>query len=158
MIIFRRFAVLAVLAFWQGGFVFYAAVVVPVAMSVLHPPSLQAFVTMTVTRYLNFAGVVALAVLALDIVLARDERSRRRFLRWASWLLMTAALIVLFWIHPRLMAYMDSHSQVILDREALYPLHRIYLLVSAAQWLCAMLFIVLMLRGWQEEDLLKREV
>lgn len=152
MIILRRFAVLAVLTFWQGGFVFYAAVVVPVAMSVLRPPSQQSFVTMTVTRYLNFAGVVALAVLALDIALAHDQCSRRRFLRSFLWILMAAALIALFWIHPRIMAYMDTGTQVILDHDAMYPLHRLYLLASAAQWLCAMVFSVLMLRVWQEED------
>src|SRR2546423_36846 len=128
MIVLRRFAVLFALMFWQGGFVFYAVVVVPVAMSVLRPATQQAFVTMNVTRYLNFAGIVALAVLALDILLAREDRARRRFMRSTLWLLMTAALMVLFWIHPRIMAYMDHSSQVILDREALYPLHRIYLL------------------------------
>ena len=65
---------------------------------------------------------------------------------------MAAALIVLFVIHPMIMTYMNPDAQVILDREALYPLHRVYLLVSAAQWLCATLFTVLMLRVWQEED------
>ncbi len=152
MTLLRRFAVLCVLIFWQGGFVFYAAVVVPVAMSVLQPPTQQSFVTMNVTRYLNLAGLVALAVLALDVLLAREAGSRQRLARWLLWGLMTAALAALFWIHPRIMAYMDPALQAILDRQALYPLHRVYLVVSAAQWLCATLFIVLTLRVWQEED------
>jgi hypothetical protein len=158
MIPLRRFAVLAVLMFWQGGFAFYAAVVVPVAMSTLRPPSQQSFVTLSVTRYLNFAGIVALAILALDIVLAREKRSRRRILRLTLWLLMTAALGALFWIHPQLVFYMDRETQLILDRETLYPLHRIYLLVSAVQWLCAMGFTVVMLRVWQDEDCVKTDV
>ena len=147
----RRFLVFAVLMFWQGGFVFYAGVVVPVAMSVLRPPSAQSFVTMAVTRYLNFAGIAALALLALDVFLTRDL-SARRSIRWTLWGIMAAALAVLFWLHPRLAALMDPAEQIILDKEALYPIHRYYLLVSTGQWLCATIFIFLMLRSWQEED------
>ena len=65
---------------------------------------------------------------------------------------MVIALAALFWLHPKLAAWMDSASQTILDRERLYPLHRAYLWISSAQWLCAVVFIVLMLRSWREED------
>jgi hypothetical protein len=140
------------LMFWQGGFVFYAAVVVPVAMSILEPPALQSFVTLAVTRYLNLAGASTLAILALEVWLTPDVSTRRRISRWLCWLLMTAALVALFLVHPQLVRFMDQESKVILDRQALWPLHRLYLLVSAAQWLCAVIFVVLTLRAWKEED------
>ena len=45
MTILRRFLVLIALFFWQGGFTFYAAVVVPVGQQVLHSHLRQGFVT-----------------------------------------------------------------------------------------------------------------
>ncbi len=152
MTLLRRFAVLAVLMIWQGGFVFYAGIVVPVAMSVLRPPSQQSFVTLVVTRYLNFIGLVALTVLALDLVWTRDQGVRCRSIRWLLWALMGVAQAALFWIHPRLSDYMDPVGQVITNRDALYPLHRAYLSISAGQWLCATVFVVLTLRVWKELD------
>jgi hypothetical protein len=148
----RRFLVLAALMFWQGGFVFYAAVVVPSAMSVLRPPSLQSFVTLKVTHYLNLAGVVTLAALALDVYLSRDPSPRRRWFRAGCVAFMALASAALFVLRGRLAEWMDTTSQTILDREALYPLHRGYLWISTAQWLAAVAFIVLMLIAWREED------
>lgn len=147
-----RFLVLTTFAFWQGGFVFYSAVVVPVAMSVLRPPRSQSFVTLDVTRYLNLAGLVTLLLLGLEVFLTRDGSNRRRIWRWLCWLLMTVSLGALFWLHPRLAAHMDRIDQVIVDREAFYPWHRLYLGTSTAQWFFATIFLVLTLRVWQEED------
>lgn len=42
---------------WQGGFFFYAAVVVPIGSDVLGSPITQGFVTQEVTRWLNILGV-----------------------------------------------------------------------------------------------------
>ena len=46
----RRFIVLVALCFWQGGFTFYAGVVVPVGTDVLGSSLKQGFVTRRVTR------------------------------------------------------------------------------------------------------------
>jgi hypothetical protein len=148
----RRFLVLVVLSFWQGGFVFYAAVVVPVGMSVLRPPALQSFITLRVTHYLNIVGAVALGVLALEILFAHDAEKTRVRVRFGLWLLMTFALVGLFILHPRIARWMDADAQTIIDRESLYPLHRLYLLLSAAQWLCAMVFTVLTLSVWRDVE------
>src|SRR2546428_9021513 len=71
----RRFLVLAALMFWQGGFTFYAAVVVPVGQQVLGSDLEQGFITRQVTQWLNVAGAVALVPLAWDVLAA--ERRRR---------------------------------------------------------------------------------
>ena len=49
----RRFLVLAALMFWQGGFTFYAAVVIKVGQDVLGSHRRQGFVTRRVAQYLN---------------------------------------------------------------------------------------------------------
>src|SRR6185369_1551494 len=94
----RRFLVLFAFLFWQGGFVFYSAVVVPVGMDVLRPPARQSHITMPVTRYLNLLGGITLLVLALDVFLTRDDSARRRGWRWVCCLFMAAALAGLVWL------------------------------------------------------------
>ena len=56
VILLRRLLVLAAFAFWQGGFTFYAAVVVPVGTEVLGSSMEQGSITRRVTVYLNMAG------------------------------------------------------------------------------------------------------
>ncbi len=70
MALLRRFLVLLALFFWQGGFTFYAAVVVPIGQHVFGHLR-QGFVTRQVTVYLNLAGAVALLILVWDLFAAR---------------------------------------------------------------------------------------
>src|SRR5437899_2231150 len=55
----RRFTVLIALMFWQGGFTFYAAVVVPIGQEELGSHESQGFITRGVTNYQNRAGAIA---------------------------------------------------------------------------------------------------
>jgi hypothetical protein len=140
------------LMFWQGGFTFYAAVVVPIGTDVLGSPAAQGWITRRVTGYLNLAGAVALVVLGWDVAASRDPRRWRRLLRWLTWLVMATALGVLVWLHPRLDALLDVDFQEILDRRLFRGLHRRYLWVSTAQWAAGIAAVLLMLRAWQGED------
>ena len=63
LILVRRFLVLAALMFWQGGFTFYAAVVVPIGTAQLGGATEQGFITRHVAWYLNLVGAVALGFL-----------------------------------------------------------------------------------------------
>lgn len=146
----RRFLVLFALLFWQGGFLFYSAVVVPVGRATLPQPALQSLVTREATFYLNLVGGVALVVLALDVLKTRDA-SPRKGERWRCWLLMAVALAVLLWLHTRLGEGMDREPQPS-ERTVFYLLHLMYLIAGTVQWLGAMLFLVLTLRAWQAED------
>ena len=74
----RRLLVLAALMFWQGGFTFYAAVVVPVGKEVLGSHFNQGRITRRVTVYLNLAGAVALLPLAWDAAASADRAARWR--------------------------------------------------------------------------------
>jgi len=151
MILLRRFLVLAALFFWQGGFTFYAAVVVPVGRDVLTPMG-QAFVTQPVTWYLNLSGAAALALLVWDTVAAHGPSAGRRRGRWLCWAGMAVALGLLFWLHARLDALLDADGAKVLDRKAFRFEHRCYLWVSTVQWFLGMVYTWLSLEVWRGED------
>src|SRR4051794_40597073 len=98
MTICRRSLVLAALMFWQGGFTFYAAIVVPVGTEGLGSAAEQALITRRGTWSINVRGAVALGVFAGEG--AATRRGRRG--RWLTWLVMAAALAVLVVLRGRL--------------------------------------------------------
>lgn len=151
MLLLRRFLVLAALFFWQGGFTFYAAVVVPVGTDVLGSTRRQGFITRRVTHYLNLSGAVALVPLAWDVLSARD-RGPRRGLRAGLWLGMASAQAALFWLHAHLDGLLQVKGGIVLDPEAFRPAHRLHLWVSTAQWACGLLFLLLTLYAWRSAD------
>ena len=157
MVTVRRALVLAILMFWQGGFTFYAAVVVHVGHEVLSR-RLQGFVTRRVTNYLNVAGVIALPLLAWDTAaLGRGlqtapQRRGRRALRWLCWGGLAITLGLLVWMHRHLDTLLDPTAFEVLDPDAFYPAHRWYLHVSTVQWACALAYGLLTLLDWRDED------
>jgi len=148
----RRFLVLAALSFWQGGFTFYAGVVVPVGQDVLHGHLEQGFITRRVTVFLNLSGLVALLALTWDLWAARDPAAWRRRLRWLLWLALGLTLVALYLQHARLDALLDPEDLDISDRKAFGPLHRLYLWTSTLQWACGIAYLLLTLASWRTED------
>jgi uncharacterized membrane protein len=157
MILFRRFLVMTALLFWQGGFLFYASVVVPVAQKELATPQepdshrRQGFVTRRVTNFLNLSGAIALAILALELMSA-DHKRWRRLARAILWLGMAAALALLVWLHIHLDSMLDPDQRLILDREQFYASHRAYLWISTVQWAFGVVFLWLTLAAWRAAD------
>jgi hypothetical protein len=151
MILFRRFLVMTALLFWQGGFLFYAAVVVPVAQEVLGSHLRQGFVTRRVTNRLNLSGAIALAIVALELATS-DRKRRRRLARAILWLGMAAALALLVWLHIHLDSMLDPDQRLILDREQFYTSHRAYLWISTVQWAFGVVFLWLTLAAWRAAD------
>jgi hypothetical protein len=147
----RRFLVLAALLFWQGGFLFYASVVVPVGQE-LTSHRRQGLITQQVTNYLNLAGAVALVPLAWDVAVSGDGSLRRRVFRWASWAGMALALALLAWLHPRLDELLDNASLSIADPPLFRERHRVYLWTSTVQWALGVAYTLLMLLAWRAED------
>jgi hypothetical protein len=151
MILFRRFLVITALLFWQGGFLFYAAVVVPVAQEELGSHLRQGFVTRRVTNRLNLSGAIALAIVALELATA-DRKRWRRLARAILWLGMAAALALLVWLHIHLDSMLDPDQRLILDREHFYTNHRVYLWISTVQWAFGVVFLWLTLAAWRAAD------
>ena len=138
-----RFVVVAAFAFWQGGFTFYAAVVVPIGTEVLGSPMEQGAITRRVTVYLNVAGTVALLLFAADNVVTLDSAKWRRMVRWLAWVGMAATLGVLVWLHPRMSELLDASAL----RE-FRGHHRWYLWISTVQWGFGVVYLVLTLWSW----------
>jgi hypothetical protein len=149
-VMLRRFLVMTALLFWQGGFLFYSSVVVPIGQEMLG--TTQAFVTRRVTQSLNLAGAVALVVLLPD-ALARGAGSRlRKRLRLAAWVGMAVALGTLVWMHPHLDAFLDHELHIVEDHKGFRPWHRVYLWVSTIQWALGVVYLWLTIGAWRDDD------
>jgi hypothetical protein len=154
----RRFLVLAALMFWQGGFTFYAAVVVPVGQEELGSHLQQGFITRRVTHYLNLSGAAALVLLAWDLVLSKEPSRTRHRLRWAAWSGMVLILCALVWLHGRLDEHLDTAMRELLDPRIFRRGHRWYLWLSTVQWGFGLTYAGLTLQAWRIEDRRSQEV
>jgi len=148
MTIFRRFLVMTVLFFWQGGFVFFSGVVVPIGREEIGKD--QSLITSRVSYYINLAGAVAVAPLLWD-VFAPDPSLRRRRLRAMLWLILMLTLLAQVYLYYQLLAMLPD----IMNNN--YPPsfsleHRAYLWISTAQLAAAIGYMVTMLLAWRAQD------
>ena len=148
MTLFRRFLTLVAFAFWQGGFTFYVAVVVPIGTDVLGSAAAQGFITRQVAIWMNVAGAVAVPILLWDAAATRPFRRSRIALA----LLLAIGLIGLAILYPRLDALLDNINNRILDRREFMPLHRKYLWISTAQWAVGVVYLLLTPWAWRKMD------
>jgi hypothetical protein len=127
-------------AFWQGGFMFYGAVVVPIGSEILGSDLEQGFITQRVTIWLNISGLVCLAIW-LWLIRVTQPRDKWDLLLW---LILMVCLVSQFLVHAQMSRFIDSESHQILDRVQLKRWHPVYLSISTLQW-----FVALILLGWQ---------
>ncbi|MBY0514071.1 MAG: hypothetical protein K2P78_09200 [Gemmataceae bacterium] len=147
----RRFVVALALAVWQGGFFFYAAVVVPAGTDVLGSAAGQGAITVRVTDGLNLCGVLGLAAVAWDVALSRDPARRRTAARWWCWAAMLACQYLLLVLHAVLESLMDPTRTHVQVRPPFYTVHRIYLWVSTVVWVAGLALVWWTLRAWAAE-------
>lgn len=148
----RRFLVFQALLLWQGGFLFYTAVVVPVGTRVLGSGAAQGGITARVTDALNVCGVVGLGLLAWDVASTRDPVRRRTAARWWCWAAAAGCQFVLVVAHQLLDSFMDPGRTYVVIRPPFYPVHRVYLWASTVQWLAGLVLAWLTLRAWAAES------
>src|SRR5690242_6827370 len=111
----RRYVSLLAVAFWLGGFTFYASVVIHTGHRVFGSRVETGFLTQQVTNWLNLSGVIALAVLLVNGLF--DWRHANRWVKgglWLTWLIMAAILAVLYGMHPVLDRMLDPEAHRIL--------------------------------------------
>ena len=148
----RRFLVFQAFLLWQGGFLFYAAVVVPVGTAFLQSQTTQGLITQRVTDYINLFGGVWAAVFLWDVYAARDPNGRRRLARWLGWTACVGLLGVLVWLHADMDALIDRDAERVRDRGAFKAVHIAYLWVTSGHWLVALALAWLTLGAWRAED------
>ena len=127
-----RFACIAAIAFWMGGFTFYALIVIPVGNRLLGSIE-QGLVTQQVTNRMNLLGVASLAILLPGV--------RKSRVLATSWLVMAAALAALYWLHPRLDALIDGSLRIVSDEPRFYRWHQAYLAAVTVQWSAAVIHL-----------------
>ena len=138
----RRFLVIQTLMLWQGGFLFYAAVVVPTGTHVFGSFG-QGIVTRLVTDWLNGIGAVTVVLLAWDQWANGDSRNLGRA-RWGLWAVLVGSLAGLALVHLRIEPYVDST----MEHRDFYAWHRVYLVAAAVQWAAGLAYVAVMLRAW----------
>jgi hypothetical protein len=144
MCIIRRTLVFLLVLFWQGGFTFYALVVIPTGARVLGGHAIQATVTRALVPWLHAAGGAALLVMLWDAL--AGHRTRLRLALLGCLLVTLAAQVTLAVILDQVM---DSPAHA---RGNFYSWHRAYLLVSGVQWLLFVSSVPLTLLAWRNED------
>jgi hypothetical protein len=144
----RRYLVFQAFALWQGGFLFYAAVVVPTGTEVLGSSAAQGFITARVTDTLNLIGLAALGLAVWDLALTRDPSRRRTTVRWWCWGVLAVGQLVLFLCHELLDSYLDPTRSFIENWPPFRPVHRVYLWTSTIQWCTGLGFAWATLRAW----------
>lgn len=148
MVVLRRFVLIMALLFWQGGFMFYASVVVTVGANTLGSELLQGFITESVTNYLNVAGAFCITVWGMSLWCDPRSTSGRIRSDWLLWSTLLATLGVLLQLHPRMDQCLDFESRIVLNMQRFHSLHRIYLITSTAQWLISCILLWLTLARW----------
>ncbi len=153
MTTFRRFIVFQTFLLWQGGFLFYTAIVVPAGTQVLGSAAAQGAITARVTEALNLIAVVGLLAFAWELNSSRDSHVRRTRMRWWCWGVAVVCQCVLFFAHHLLTAFMDAERMSVTITPPFYPVHRLYLWASTLQWLACLVMLPLTLAAWKAEDI-----
>jgi len=142
----RRFLLVVSLMFWQGGFMFYGGVVVPLGGQILGSETEQGFITQAVTVYLNLAGAVCLFIWAEQL-----WHDRHRGVTRTEWTLLTlngAALIALSVIHQNMTQLLDRSSRSVSHPDQFGLNHKMYIGISSLQWMACLLLLTMTLWRW----------
>ncbi len=150
MTIFRRFLVLLVLFFWQGGFLFYSAVVIHISRTELGPRSKATVITTNVTYYLNLAGMASMVPLLWD-VFAPDVSRRRRWLRGGLWAMLLLTLAVQLFLYGEL-KHMVAPILAGEDPPTFQLAHKAFLWATTVQMAATIGYLIASLLAWRAAD------
>lgn len=133
---------------WQGGFLFYALIVVPIGGDVLGSETPQGFITRRVSVWLNGFGVASLIAVFVDTFRTDSIAPVRRF----AWFLAVILQITLYFLYDMMDRHLDPAQEMVIDRKAFYRLHAAYLIVSGLLWFVMVCNAILMLIAWRDVD------
>ena len=145
----RQFLLFLSIAFSFGGFTFYATIVIPAGTEVLDATT-QGFVTEKVTYILNIANAFTLACLIWEW--STITQPKLKLLFFILTILYCICGITLLVLHPSLGQWLDRNDLSVVNRDAFYSVHRIYLWVSTIQWANMLGLIWLVTSRYQTAD------
>jgi hypothetical protein len=153
ILFFRRYLSLCALLFWQGGFLFYAVVIIPIAGRALESNlHLRALITGEATNWLNGVGVVVLALLLWDVASSVDASRWRNRGRGVCWAVQFLALAGLFGLHYWLDLLDPPGGAGPTNRAVFGAVHDFYVGVALIQSVAALVYLGLTLSAWRAED------
>ncbi|CAN5624153.1 hypothetical protein BH11PLA2_BH11PLA2_35410 [soil metagenome] len=146
-----RFLLIQSLMLWQGGFLFYALVVVPIGSEILGKVD-QGFVTRQVTFWMNTVGFICLTLMLIETTLTQDPSRKRKYRRHALMLLNAALLVSLVQQRSGLDRLLDERSHTVNEPDRFYQAHEWYLTVVGIQWFLMLAAAWLTLTAWRAAD------
>jgi hypothetical protein len=148
----RRFLLFQAFLVWQGGFVFYSAVVVPVGTEVLGSAFDQGLVTQRVTVWMNRLGLAWHLLFGWDVFADGDPNRRRAWARAGMWAASFVLLAGLAAVHLKLDDLIVDGRLTRADRPAFRTWHVVYLWLSTGQWALALANAGLTLAAWTRNE------
>lgn len=146
---FFRSIVFIAFSLWFGGFLFYSAVVISNAHVILQDHETVGMITQRVTRVLNFIGVASCLLLISNLLKEKLKLSPKQLK--ASYAILTAIVFTLlaqFLLHSSMSEYIDPVKHELSEYKKFYRLHRIYLIISTAQFFFLLACIPLTIKSW----------
>lgn len=144
--VIHRMLLIVSFSVWQGGFMFYGGVVIPVGSRILESDSMQGRITQSVTNYLNLSGTVCLIVWLTHFWY--DRRTGVSRLEQIMWGLVTVMLLALALIHIQMDLTLSSELTVSFDPKLFGRYHKMYIGTSTLQWLASLVMLFERLRRW----------
>jgi hypothetical protein len=132
------------LLWWQGGFMFYSAIVVHIATDQLDSAFEQGKITARVMLWLNGLGTFTLILMLIDICQRYVQRKTMSFPMglWPTWLLMVIAQVGLWKLREDMVAAIDYTEGWVQDKTVFHPLHEWYMRLTTLQWVCSLVYMV----------------
>ena len=121
----------------------YVSFVVPVGNEVLGSSFEQGLITRQVTVPLNWLGVLAATLMALNLLFNRKQFTRAvSTIQVIAVVVMLSMQVALFWLHPQIDTFVDLEThEIVGDYDQFYWFHRLYLWASTIQWFAGWLWL-----------------
>jgi hypothetical protein len=92
----------------------------------------------------NIAAAVCLTIWGIEL-----WRGRTKWPGWTLWLGLVLSLVALAILHSRMDQRLDFDSHIVAGK-GFYGHHRLYIALSAAQWLASLALLALTMLQWKQ--------
>jgi hypothetical protein len=153
MRIARRFLMICALGLWLGGLTFYTLVALRASHQIVRDHTKVGFVTQKATAKLNAIGTAALALMLWNG--AASWKSARPWMRGglaASWIVAAWTHVWVLVLHARLDGMLDFQARRVQEGSPFHAPHELYQLVTGFEWGAGLVYLLVALMAWRQED------